>query len=107
MNKQMDLEDYIRALPAVSFGGETYVPSLDRERLADQFLRVWDLMIDQKWRTLREIAAVTGDPEASISARLRDVRKDWGEDAMLRRRRPGIDARAGVHEYRLNFKRAD
>jgi len=32
-------------------------------------------MSDGQWRTLGELSALTGDPEASISARLRDLRK--------------------------------
>jgi hypothetical protein len=31
-----------------------------------------DGVIGGVWRTLRQIAAITGDPEASISTRLRD-----------------------------------
>jgi hypothetical protein len=30
---------------------------------------------DERWHTLSEIAAHTKDPEASVSARLRDLRK--------------------------------
>ncbi len=45
-------------------------------------------MQDQGWRTLFEIRVVTGDPEASISARLRDFRKDdFGAHKMTGRRR--------------------
>lgn len=84
------------------FQGATYVPSLDRERLGEQLLRVIDLMADGKWRSLREIASITDDPEASISARLRDIRKLWGTDAMESRRRPSVDARKGVWEYRVD-----
>lgn len=55
--------------------GTTYQPELDKERLGHQARRVLALMIDGAWRTLAEISAVTGDPEASVSARLRDLRK--------------------------------
>lgn len=85
------------------FQGTTYVPSLDRERLGDQLIRVIDLMADGKWRSLREIAGATDDPEASISARLRDIRKLCGADAMESRRRPSVDARKGVWEYKVNL----
>jgi len=30
---------------------------------------------DGKWRSLKEIASMTGDPEASVSAQLRHLRK--------------------------------
>lgn len=57
------------------FDGVTYEPQRDHARLSSQFLAVRDLMLDGKPRTLREIAAVVGAPEASVSARLRDMRK--------------------------------
>jgi hypothetical protein len=85
------------------FEGVTYVPTLDRERLGEQLLRVIDTMADGRWRTLREIARITDDPEASISARLRDCRKLWGTDALESRRRPSVDARRGCWEYRLQM----
>jgi len=55
--------------------GETYVRSRDLKRLNAQAQDVWDFMIDGKWHGLREISEVTGHPEASVSARLRDFRK--------------------------------
>jgi hypothetical protein len=84
------------------FEGATYVASLDRDRLGEQMLRVIDLMADRRWRTLREIAGITGDPEASISARLRDCRKLWGTNALESNRRPGIDPTRGVWQYRVH-----
>lgn len=98
MPDQLDLEDYI----ATHIGGFTYDPALDGDRLGAQMIRVLDAMLDGRWRTLREIADITDDPEQSISARLRHVRKKWGVSAMERRRRPGIDPRRGVWEYRIN-----
>lgn len=55
--------------------GATYDRARDLSRLSGQALRVYNAMSDGKWRTLSLIAAVTRDPEASISARLRDLRK--------------------------------
>jgi hypothetical protein len=57
------------------FDGETYDEARDRERLAGQLMAVFHLMQDRQWRTLHEIASALGYPEASISARLRDLRK--------------------------------
>ncbi len=52
------------------------------------------------WWTLREISQHTGDPEASISARLRDLRKArFGAHTVNRRRRG--DPTKGVFEYQL------
>jgi len=59
----------------VHFDGDTYQPSLDFTRLTGQLGRVFDAMKDGEWRTLRAISYITGDPEASVSARLRDLRK--------------------------------
>jgi hypothetical protein len=57
------------------FDGADYNRSRDDVRLTGQILRVWDCVCDGKWRTLKEIAQETGDPEASVSAQLRHLRK--------------------------------
>lgn len=56
--------------------GETYVHERDGSRLAGQRARVLAFMRGGKWHTLAEIALHTRDPESSVSARLRDLRKD-------------------------------
>lgn len=94
-------------LPLFAFGGRTFDATLDAQRLGAQLTRVLQAMSDGRWRTLSEIQArifaMTNkrDPEASISARLRDIRKLYGEEAMESRRRTedGID---GLWEYRSN-----
>lgn len=55
--------------------GSTYDHNRDGVRLHAQHHRVAVFMKDGLWHTLAEIAQATGDPEASISARLRDLRK--------------------------------
>ncbi len=82
------------------FDGSDYVPSLDRERLAGQIRRVYDLMIDGVWRTLREIEDSTGDPAASISAQLRHLRKDKFGAHLVNKNRRGNPG-SGVWEYQL------
>lgn len=57
------------------FNGADYIPERDDVRLTGQILRVWDVVNDNCWHTLKEIADKTGDPEASISAQLRHLRK--------------------------------
>jgi hypothetical protein len=57
------------------FNGADYDRSRDDARLTGQILRVWNCVSDGKWKTLRQIAQETGDPEASISAQLRHLRK--------------------------------
>jgi len=58
------------------FDGDDYSPERDNPRLKGQLLRVWDVMKDGRWRTLRDISNITNDPEASISAQLRHLRKE-------------------------------
>lgn len=60
---------------APDFDGETYERERDHDRLHAQLYRVKLVLLDGKWHTLAEIAARTGDPEASVSARIRDLRK--------------------------------
>lgn len=58
-----------------AFNGADYQPARDDVRLSGQILRVYSFMSDSKWHTLREIAEATGDPESSVSAQLRHLRK--------------------------------
>lgn len=55
--------------------GETFDPFRDADRLNAQHKRVFRVMRDERWHRLNEIAATTGDPEGSVSARIRDFRK--------------------------------
>jgi len=82
------------------FSGITYEAKHDRSRLAAQSSRVFTLMSDGAWRTLGEIAEATGDPQQSVSARLRDFRKArWGGHVVERRARGKRSE--GLFEYRL------
>ena len=54
--------------------GETFVDERDLLRLNRQARTVFVIMRDGNWRTLGQIADMTGEPEASVSARLRDLR---------------------------------
>ena len=85
----------------MDFQGATFDPALDGERLAGQLSRVYRLMRDGKWRTLREIADVVGGSEAGVSARLRDLRKDEFKSLY---RVSGVDrerVEGGLHRYRV------
>ncbi len=81
------------------FDGSVYDPARDDGRLRRQLGRVYALMRDGRWRTLFEIAEATGDPQTSISAQLRHLRKPrfGGHDVQKRRR----TALGGTYEYRL------
>lgn len=86
--------------PQTIFGdrdGETFDPRKDRVRLNRQAAAVYSFMIDGKWRTLHEISLVIDAPEASVSARLRDLRKDKFGGYVVERRRRSV----GTHEYRV------
>ena len=59
-------------------------------------------MIGGQWHTLAEVSARTGIPEASVSARLRDLRKaKYGAHRVECRRRFGD--KYGTREYRLEL----
>lgn len=60
----------------IDFDGATYDRERDGDRLGAQMKAVRDLMLsDGGWRSLTHIAEWIGYPEASVSARLRDLRK--------------------------------
>jgi len=82
------------------FDGKTYEHERDSGRLSKQMKRIFAVMLDGQWRTLDQIAQLTGDPTASISARLRDLRKPrFGRYTMSKRHvGPPED---GLYEYRV------
>ncbi len=85
------------------FNGTDYDPEKDQARLSTQIQRLFGQMKDARFRTLAEIAVLTGDPEASISANLRHLRKDrFGNHVVDKQRRGGETA--GTWEYRLLVK---
>jgi hypothetical protein len=87
--------------PAIGgFGGSTFDAALDGARLGSQLVRVHDAMIGGAWRTLDEIAALTGDRGQSISARLRDLRKERFGGFVVNRQRRG-DGHRGIWEYQV------
>lgn len=81
------------------FDGATYDASLDRNRLEHQLGRVLEALAGGLWMTLGELAAAAHAPEASVSARIRDLRKPkFGGYRIERRRVPGEN---GLFQYRL------
>jgi len=82
------------------FDGDSFDKRLDAKRLTSQFERVRGLMLDGRFRTLQEIAAIAGGSEAGVSARLRDCRKPRFGALVVERRRRG-DGRRGIWEYRM------
>lgn len=94
----------MEAQTALDFDGPAYSPEFDRERLTGQLGRIVDTMEDQAWRTLEEIREETGDPEASISAQLRHLRKPRFGSHTVNKRRRG-DPKQGIYEYQLILRR--
>lgn len=80
--------------------GSTYDAAFDFTRLNAQQARVWEVVKDGKFHTLAEISARTGDPEASVSARLRDLRNMHGCKVDRRRQESG-----GTYEYAVRRPR--
>lgn len=77
--------------------GITYVHNRDGVRLHCQHHRVLAFMRDGQWHTLEAISKTTGDPEASVSARLRDLRKERFGAHLIERRY----VQRGLYQYRL------
>jgi hypothetical protein len=92
MNAQLDI---FGSQP--QFNGETFVPERDGARLTSQLDNVRKLMTVHAaglWLPLSTISHFTGAPEASVSARLRDLRR---EGLTIERRY----VRRGLWEYRV------
>lgn len=79
--------------------GSTFDSVFDAERLNKQSRVVYAVMQDGIWRTLAQIALLTGAPEASVSARLRDFRKEKFGGITVERRR--VASARGLHQYRI------
>lgn len=79
--------------------GPSYDAQIDGPRLECQMERIRALMLDGCWRTLPEIQGETGDPEASISAQLRHLRKPEFHSYTVEKRRR--IPRCGLWEYRV------
>ena len=77
--------------------GETFTAA-DRPRLDGQMLRVYEAMSDGKWHRVEDLEESTGDNWASISARVRDLRKQKFGGYNVERRSDG----GGVFSYRMS-----
>ena len=102
----MSDEDQGDLFGEASFDGSDYNPEFDDKRLRGQVKRVFQLMKDGQWRTLAEIESATGDPQASISAQLRHLRKKrFGSHALFKRSRGNRNV--GLWEYQLIVRRKE
>lgn len=82
------------------FNGSDYEPAWDDERLGNQHERIKRLMSDARWRALKEISEVTGDPPSSVSAQLRHLRKERFGSYIVEKRIRG-EREKGLYEYRV------
>jgi hypothetical protein len=80
------------------FDGDTFEADKDADRLRRQLLAVRAYMADGKWHTLADIGRGVEAPEASVSARLRDMRKPKFGGHTIARRRTNVSN--GTFEYR-------
>ncbi len=87
-------------ITSARFNGPEYVERFDHARLTGQLLRVYAHMREGRWQTLEEIARATGDPQASVSAQLRHLRKPRFGSHVVEKRPRGNRA-MGLWEYRL------
>jgi hypothetical protein len=70
--------------------------------LIGQQRRVYDAMRDGQWRSLADLKRMTGDLENSISARLRDLRKESFGYYLVEKRK----LKFGPWQYRLGDRGA-
>jgi hypothetical protein len=82
------------------FSGSDYDHARDSKRLGAQLKRILNYMASGDWHSLREIAEATGAPEASVSAQLRNARKERFGSHVIEKRNRG-EREHGLFEYKL------
>lgn len=102
---EQDVWEKNNAIWQADFDGPDYDRGFDHPRLSRQIDRVYGLMKDHQWRTLSEIEDVTNDSVASISARLRDLRKQKFGGYIVDKRIRGF-REDGLYEYQVNDPRS-
>ena len=85
----------------LQFDGADYVKERDYQRLANNHFKLKELMKDSVYRTLGEISKFIDVPEASVSAGLRDFRKEKFGGHTLNKRYEGN----GLYSYQLILKK--
>lgn len=82
----------------LDFDGKHFDREKDGARLSGQIQDVYAALRDGKWKTVEEIEAITGHPQNSISAQIRNLRKEkFGGHNIPGRYREGTR----IFEYRL------
>ena len=100
---QISIDDWLASQP-VAARGQT-CEAIDVSRLNEQSRRVFDAMRDLRPYTLAQISAATGDPEASVSARIREIRRylHLGNKGTIVRER--VEGRNGLHTYAMRLNK--
>lgn len=83
------------------FNGSDYDPKRDDPRLTTQIARVKAAIADGHWRTLAVLSEITGDPEASVSAQLRHLRKHRHGSHQIDKKL--VEGTTGLYVYRLHL----
>lgn len=81
------------------FDGVTYNPALDERRLRRLLGRVFDVLARGEWITLVTLAREVRGTTASVSARIRDLKKAKHGAWIVDKRR--VAGRRAIWEYRL------
>lgn len=81
------------------FDGADYQSKRDKVRLTGHLQRLYNLMQDGQWRTLGEIEDALHFPQASISAALRDFRKQKFGGFVVEKKY----VNNGLYRYRLDI----
>lgn len=98
-------DDCLNGRPAdqPNFSGPEYDPANDFNRLTRQHERIRDLMLDGNWRSVFSIHKQTGDPENSIQAQLRHLRKPRFGAYIVEKKKESD----GMFLYRLRVRTED
>lgn len=89
------------------FSGADYQPELDESRLRGQIKRIFNVLRVSGWVTVDEIRKTIlreldiDDPATSISAQIRNLRKDSFGGFVVHRRRRGNNNK-GLYEFKLS-----
>lgn len=102
-NYQLDFETYVTSIPKEARGQTC--EAVDELRLNEQAKRVYKVMRFLGTHTLAQLSAMTGDPEASISARLREIRHYLEENGLGTILRVRVEGGNGLHTYSMRLNR--
>lgn len=92
-----------KAVNGAHFNGPEYSHKEDHSRLLKQHERILRLMMDGEWRTVKEISRITRDPENSVQAQLRHLRKPRFGAFIVSRRK--VEKTRALYEYHVRERK--